>query len=102
MRLDRTPRCPGRPASRTRLIAYQGEITRIKARFDYAGLYVWHCHIVEHEDNEMMGRIASDKWRTTKAKATLDRAGWLCSFLSVVWLARVQWDLLIGFRRGWG
>jgi FtsP/CotA-like multicopper oxidase with cupredoxin domain len=18
------------------------------------GLYVWHCHIVEHEDNEMM------------------------------------------------
>ena len=19
-----------------------------------AGLYVWHCHIVEHEDNEMM------------------------------------------------
>ena len=22
--------------------------------FDIAGLYVWHCHIVEHEDNEMM------------------------------------------------
>ena len=31
-----------------------GEITRVKARFDIAGLYVWHCHIVEHEDNEMM------------------------------------------------
>jgi FtsP/CotA-like multicopper oxidase with cupredoxin domain len=24
------------------------------ARFDIAGLYVWHCHILEHEDNEMM------------------------------------------------
>ncbi|MBI4928671.1 MAG: multicopper oxidase domain-containing protein, partial [Anaerolineae bacterium] len=34
--------------------AYPGEITRIKARFDYPGRYVWHCHIVEHEDNEMM------------------------------------------------
>jgi spore coat protein A len=36
------------------LIAYPGEITRIKARFDIPGRYVWHCHIVEHEDNEMM------------------------------------------------
>jgi spore coat protein A len=35
------------------VIAYPGEITR-KARFDVAGRYVWHCHIVEHEDNEMM------------------------------------------------
>ncbi len=36
------------------VIAYPGEITRVKALFDLAGLYVWHCHIVEHEDNEMM------------------------------------------------
>jgi bilirubin oxidase len=36
------------------VIAYPGEITRVKAKFDLAGLYVWHCHIVEHEDNEMM------------------------------------------------
>jgi FtsP/CotA-like multicopper oxidase with cupredoxin domain len=36
------------------VIAYPGEITRIRANFDIAGLYVWHCHIVEHEDNEMM------------------------------------------------
>jgi FtsP/CotA-like multicopper oxidase with cupredoxin domain len=34
--------------------AYPGEITRVKALFDIGGLYVWHCHIVEHEDNEMM------------------------------------------------
>jgi bilirubin oxidase len=36
------------------VIAYPEEITRIKARFDLPGRYVWHCHIVEHEDNEMM------------------------------------------------
>ncbi len=34
--------------------AYPDEITRVKAFFDLPGLYVWHCHIVEHEDNEMM------------------------------------------------
>jgi len=36
------------------VIAYPGEITRVKALFDRAGLFLWHCHIVEHEDNEMM------------------------------------------------
>jgi spore coat protein A, manganese oxidase len=36
------------------VIAYPGQVTRIAATFDLAGLYVWHCHIVEHEDNEMM------------------------------------------------
>jgi bilirubin oxidase len=36
------------------VIAYPGEITRVKALFDLAGLFVWHCHILEHEDNEMM------------------------------------------------
>ncbi len=34
--------------------AYPGEVTRVRALFDIPGLYVWHCHIVEHEDNEMM------------------------------------------------
>ena len=36
------------------VVAYPGEITRVRALFDLAGRYVWHCHIVEHEDNEMM------------------------------------------------
>jgi|HubBroStandDraft_1064217.scaffolds.fasta_scaffold08319_2 spore coat protein A len=32
-----------------------GMVTRIVVPFDgYAGRYVWHCHILEHEDNEMM------------------------------------------------
>jgi len=36
------------------VIAYPGEVTRIKAKFGAPGQFVWHCHIVEHEDNEMM------------------------------------------------
>lgn len=36
------------------VICYPGEVTRIKAKFDSPGQFVWHCHIVEHEDNEMM------------------------------------------------
>jgi FtsP/CotA-like multicopper oxidase with cupredoxin domain len=34
--------------------AYPGTVTRVKAQFLNPGQYVWHCHIVEHEDNEMM------------------------------------------------
>jgi FtsP/CotA-like multicopper oxidase with cupredoxin domain len=36
------------------VIAYPGQVTRVKATFANPGQYVWHCHIVEHEDNEMM------------------------------------------------
>jgi FtsP/CotA-like multicopper oxidase with cupredoxin domain len=36
------------------VIAYPGQVTRLKAQFTNPGQYVWHCHIVEHEDNEMM------------------------------------------------
>ncbi|MBD3108667.1 multicopper oxidase domain-containing protein [Bacillus sp. AGMB 02131] len=35
--------------------ANPGEVTRIIARFGpFTGIYPWHCHILEHEDNEMM------------------------------------------------
>jgi len=34
--------------------AYPGQVTRVRAKFDNPGQFVWHCHIVEHEDNEMM------------------------------------------------
>jgi FtsP/CotA-like multicopper oxidase with cupredoxin domain len=36
------------------VIAFPDQITRIAATFDIAGRFVWHCHILEHEDNEMM------------------------------------------------
>jgi FtsP/CotA-like multicopper oxidase with cupredoxin domain len=45
---------PWETGAKDTVTAYPGEITRVKARFDIPGLYVWHCHIVDHEDNEMM------------------------------------------------
>jgi spore coat protein A len=35
-----------------------GMVTSIVMRFgDYAGVYPWHCHILDHEDNAMMQRF---------------------------------------------
>jgi spore coat protein A len=48
------PAVPSEAGYKDVVIAEPATITRIKASFDMAGLYVWHCHIVEHEDNEMM------------------------------------------------
>ena len=51
-----TPRPPEATESNVKdtVIAYPGAVTRIQATFKVPGRFVWHCHIVEHEDNEMM------------------------------------------------
>ena len=49
-----TPPEAGESGFKDTVIAYPGQVTRIRARFDSPGQFVWHCHIVEHEDNEMM------------------------------------------------
>ncbi len=36
------------------VVAYPGEVTRVRMHFPLPGQFVWHCHIVEHENNEMM------------------------------------------------
>ena len=36
------------------VLALPGEVTRIRARFDRPGNFVWHCHTLSHEDHEMM------------------------------------------------
>lgn len=33
------------------------ETVRIIVRFDYKGLYMYHCHILEHEEAGMMGQL---------------------------------------------
>jgi len=33
---------------------FPGEMTRVIATYDREGRYVWHCHILSHEDHEMM------------------------------------------------
>ena len=58
------PESNERPARKDTVKSYPGYVTRIIMRFDLplgapvtSGqelLYVWHCHILEHEDNEMM------------------------------------------------
>jgi spore coat protein A, manganese oxidase len=58
------PESNERPAWKDTVKTYPGFITRIIQRFDLPPgtspvpgqryRYVWHCHILEHEDNEMM------------------------------------------------
>jgi FtsP/CotA-like multicopper oxidase with cupredoxin domain len=49
-----TPPEPWETAVKDTVIAYPGQVTRIRLHFAAPGQFVWHCHIVEHEDNEMM------------------------------------------------
>lgn len=39
------------------VITYPGEVTRLLVTFARPGEYVWHCHILSHEDHEMMRRF---------------------------------------------
>lgn len=53
------------------VIAYPGAVTKIRAKFDKPGHYVWHCHILSHEDHEMMrilhvGPGAANAWPSGK------------------------------------
>jgi FtsP/CotA-like multicopper oxidase with cupredoxin domain len=41
-------------APKDMVTARPNEVTIIKATFDKPGRYVWHCHILSHEDHEMM------------------------------------------------
>jgi spore coat protein A len=46
---------PGEAGWKDTVRADPGMVTRIIIRFEgFTGRYVWHCHLLEHEDNEMM------------------------------------------------
>lgn len=38
------------------VVSYPGQVTRVLVSFPKAGEYVYHCHILSHEDHEMMRR----------------------------------------------
>ena len=48
------PAAGSEKAPKDMVTAYPGEVTRIKVTFDKPGRYVWHCHILSHEDHDMM------------------------------------------------
>ena len=48
-----TPPEPWETGFKDTVIAYPGQVTRVRARFSTPGQFVWHCHIVEHAANEM-------------------------------------------------
>jgi FtsP/CotA-like multicopper oxidase with cupredoxin domain len=41
-------------APKDMVTALPEQVTVVKATFDKKGRYVWHCHILSHEDHEMM------------------------------------------------
>lgn len=50
-----TPPAPEEAGWKDTVRADPRMVTRIIVRFEgYLGRYVWHCHVLEHEDNEMM------------------------------------------------
>ena len=38
------------------VVAYPGQVTRVLASFSRPGEFIYHCHILSHEDHEMMRR----------------------------------------------
>ena len=36
------------------ILAPPGTVTRVVTTFDIPGTYVWHCHILSHEEHDMM------------------------------------------------
>jgi spore coat protein A len=52
-----------------------GEVTRVIAKFDLPGRYVWHCHILSHEDHDMMRpfEVSNTDTRLAQKKALLQK-----------------------------
>ena len=55
-------------------IMYPGEVTRVIATFDLPGMYVWHCHILSHEDHEMMRPYFVHPANSSGTKKSIDPA----------------------------
>lgn len=49
-----TPPGPGERGRKDTVVVWPDTVLRLRATFAVAGQYVWHCHLLSHEDNEMM------------------------------------------------
>jgi spore coat protein A len=44
------------------------EIVELVVRFEkFSGRYMYHCHILEHEDRDMMRRLSSCPWNSGRS-----------------------------------
>ena len=75
IRLIGQPQLPeaGEQAWKDTWVMYPGEVTRIIAKFDMEGLYAWHCHILSHEDHEMMRPYYVGEMKTAMARNAAPR-----------------------------
>lgn len=57
--LDRNgnPPAPNEQGWKDTFLVYPGERLRVIASFDQKGVFMYHCHILEHEDAGMMGQF---------------------------------------------
>lgn len=57
-----TPPQPYETGKKDTIAAEPGQVTSIIMHFkEHAGDYVWHCHLLEHEDNDMMRPLVVEK-----------------------------------------
>lgn len=57
------PLSPSETGRKDTAFVYPGEMMRVRMRFGTAGQYMWHCHLLEHEDNEMMRPFRVGPWQ---------------------------------------
>ncbi len=56
--INGSPPPPHLAGPKDTVLIYPGESIRIILKFeDYTGIYMYHCHFLEHEDNGMMGQF---------------------------------------------
>jgi spore coat protein A len=69
------PAAPEEAGWKDTAVMYPGEVTRIMARFDREGRYVYHCHILSHEDHEMMRPYYVGDWTDNDVTMPYDCMG---------------------------
>ncbi|WP_047984067.1 multicopper oxidase family protein [Ornithinibacillus californiensis] len=57
---DGNPPPPNETGWKDTFLVYPGEKVRAIATFNHSGVFMYHCHILEHEDAGMMGQFKVD------------------------------------------